>query len=182
MGLLQRLKHDLKTGLVTLRLGTAQAANRALEETELLRVRLEIRKLDQQLDEHYRDVGERAVSLREAGEPAERILYDTEITRLVKEIQQLKEDSGEVLSWTWPRFESTNDVGPNAAVASCRCRYRDSHLPTSHRRYTNQWAADRIAIGATHSSARRRCRSDRAAERGGDGSSDSVFTGVAGAD
>ena len=91
MGLLQRLKHDLKAGLVTLRLGTAQAANRALEETELLRVRLEIRKLDQQLDEHYRDVGERAVSLREAGEPAERILYDTEITRLVKEIQQLKE-------------------------------------------------------------------------------------------
>jgi len=91
MGLLQRLRHDLKAGLVTLRLGTAQAANRALEETELLRVRLEIRKLDQQLDEHYRDVGERAVSLREAGEPAERILYDTEITRLVKEIQQLKE-------------------------------------------------------------------------------------------
>ena len=92
MGLFQRLKHDLKAGLVTLRLGTAQAANRALEETELLRVRLEIRKLDQQLEEHYRDVGERAVSLREAGEPAERILYDTEITRLVKEIQQLKDD------------------------------------------------------------------------------------------
>jgi hypothetical protein len=44
------------------------------------------------LDEHYRDVGERAVSLREAGEPAERILYDTEITRLVKDIQQLKDD------------------------------------------------------------------------------------------
>ena len=46
MGLLQRLKHDLKAGLATLRLGTAQAANRALEETELLRLRLEIRKLD----------------------------------------------------------------------------------------------------------------------------------------
>lgn len=91
MGLLHRLKHDLKAGLVTLRLGTAQAANRALEETELLRVRLEIRKLDQQLDEYYRDVGERAVSLREAGEPAERILRDTEIARLVKDIQQLKE-------------------------------------------------------------------------------------------
>ena len=68
MGLLQRLKHDLKAGLVTLRLGTAQAANRALEETELLRIRLEIRKLDQQLDELYRDIGERAVSLCEAGD------------------------------------------------------------------------------------------------------------------
>ena len=91
MGLLQRLKHDLKAGLVTLRLGTAQAANRALEETELLRIRLEIRKLDQQLGELYRDVGERAVSLREAGEPVERVLYDAEIGRLVKDIQQLKD-------------------------------------------------------------------------------------------
>jgi hypothetical protein len=94
VGLLQRLKHDLKTGFATLRLGTAQAANRALEETELLRIRLEIRKLDQQLDERYRDVGERAVNLREAGEPVERVLYDAEIGRLVKEIQELKEARG----------------------------------------------------------------------------------------
>ena len=93
MGLLQRLKHDLKSGLTTLRLGTAQAANRALEETELLRLRLEIRRIDQQLKELYRDVGERAVSLREAGEPVERVLYDTEIDRLVREIHQLKETS-----------------------------------------------------------------------------------------
>ena len=90
MGLLQRLKHDLKAGLATLRLGTAQAANRALEETELLRLRLEVRRIDQQLNELYRDVGERAVSLREAGEPVERVLYDTEISRLVKEIHELK--------------------------------------------------------------------------------------------
>ncbi len=91
MRLLKRLKHDLKAGLATLRLGTAQAANRALEETELLRIRLEIRKLDQQLDELYRDVGERAVSLGEVGEPVERVLYDAEIGRLVKEIQELKD-------------------------------------------------------------------------------------------
>jgi len=93
MGLLQRLKHDLKAGLTTLRLGTAQAANRALEETELLRLRLEVRRIDQQLNELYRDVGERAVSLREAGEPVERVLYDTEISRLVKEIHELKDAS-----------------------------------------------------------------------------------------
>jgi hypothetical protein len=93
MGLLQRLKHDLKAGLATLRLGTAQAANRALEETELLRLRLEVRKIDQQLGELYRDVGERAVSLREAGEPVERVLYDTEVGRLVKEIHELKDKS-----------------------------------------------------------------------------------------
>lgn len=98
MGLLQRLKHDLRAGLATLRLGTAQVANRALEETELLRIRLEIRKLDQQLDERYRDVGERAVNLREAGEPVERVLYDAEISRLVKEIQELKEARGKLES------------------------------------------------------------------------------------
>jgi hypothetical protein len=96
MGLLQRLKHDLRSGLATLRLGTAQAANRALEETELLRLRLEVRRIDQQLNEFYRDVGERAVSLREAGEPAERVMYDTEIARLVKDIQQLKDTSNKL--------------------------------------------------------------------------------------
>lgn len=90
---MQRLKHDLKAGLATLRLGTAQAANRALEETELLRLRLEVRKIEQQLSELYRDVGERAVSLRETGEPVERVLYDTEIGRLVKEIQLLNDAS-----------------------------------------------------------------------------------------
>jgi predicted nucleic acid-binding Zn-ribbon protein len=98
MGLLQRMKHDLKAGLATLRLGTAQAANRALEETELLRIRLEIRKLDQQLDELHRDVGERAVNLREGGEPVERVLYDAEISRLVKEIQELKDARGKLES------------------------------------------------------------------------------------
>jgi len=98
MGFLQRLKHDLKSGLATLRLGTAQAANRALEETELLRIRLEIRKLDQQLGELYRDVGERAVNLREGGEPVERVLYDAEIGRLVKEVQELKEARGKLES------------------------------------------------------------------------------------
>jgi hypothetical protein len=91
MGLLQRLKHDLKTGMATLRLGTAQAATRALEETELLRLRLEVRKIDERLGNLHRDVGERAVSLRETGEPVERLLYDTEISRLVTEIRQLKD-------------------------------------------------------------------------------------------
>ena len=96
MGLLQRLKHDFKAGLATLRLGTVQAAGRALEETELLRLRLELRKIEQQLNELYRDVGERAVSLRETGESVERVLHDTEVGRLVKEIHRLK-DAGKKL-------------------------------------------------------------------------------------
>lgn len=91
MGLLQRLKDDFRSGLATLRLGTAHAANRALEETELLRIRLEVRKVDQQLSDLYKDIGERAVEMKERGETAERVTYDEEIGRMAREIQQLKE-------------------------------------------------------------------------------------------
>jgi hypothetical protein len=91
MGLLQRLKHDLRAGLATLRLGTVHAAGRALEETELLRMRLEIRKLDQQLSDLYKDIGERAVEMKERGETAESIMYDGEIGRLVREVQTFRE-------------------------------------------------------------------------------------------
>ncbi|MDH5668191.1 MAG: hypothetical protein OEY86_09295 [Nitrospira sp.] len=91
MGLLQRLKDDLRSGLATLRLGTAHAAGRALEETELLRMRLEMRKLDQRLSDLYKDVGERSLDMKERGETAERILFDAEINRLVEEMQTLKE-------------------------------------------------------------------------------------------
>jgi predicted nucleic acid-binding Zn-ribbon protein len=91
MGLLQRLKDDLRAGLATLRLGTAHAASRALEETELLRMRLEVRRLDQQLSDLYKDIGERAVDMKESGESAERVMYDVEIGRLVREVQVLKE-------------------------------------------------------------------------------------------
>jgi len=91
VGLLQRLKDDLRSGLATLRLGTAHAAGRALEETELLRMRLEMRKLDQKLSDLYKDVGERALEMKERGETAERILFDAEINRLVEEMQTLKE-------------------------------------------------------------------------------------------
>lgn len=91
MGLLQRLKDDLRAGLATLRLGTVHAAGRALEETELLRMRREVRKLDQQLSDLYKDIGERAVEMKERGETAERILYDAEIGRMVREVQEYKE-------------------------------------------------------------------------------------------
>jgi len=91
MGLFQRIKDDLRSGIATLRLGTVQAAGRAFEETELLRMRLELRKLEQQLSDLYKDIGERAVDMKERGETAERVVYDAEIVRLVKEVEILKE-------------------------------------------------------------------------------------------
>ncbi|MGZ8385651.1 MAG: hypothetical protein ACXWWI_06760 [Nitrospira sp.] len=90
MGLLQRMKDDLRAGIATLRLGTVHAAGRALEETELFRMRLELRKLEQQLSDLYKDIGERAVDMKERGETAERVVYDAEIVRLVKEVEVLK--------------------------------------------------------------------------------------------
>lgn len=90
MGLLQRMKDDLRAGIATLRLGTVHAAGRALEETELLRLRLELRKLEQQLSDLYKDIGERAIDMKERGETAERVVYDAEIVRLVKEVEGLK--------------------------------------------------------------------------------------------
>jgi predicted nucleic acid-binding Zn-ribbon protein len=91
MGLLQRMKDDLRAGIATLRLGTVHAAGRALAETELLRMRLELRKIEQQLSDLYKDIGERAVDMKERGETAERVVYDAEIVRLVKEVEVLKE-------------------------------------------------------------------------------------------
>ena len=91
MGFLQRMKDDLRAGIATLRLGTVHAAGRALEETELLRLRLELRKLEQQLSDLYKDIGERAIDMKERGETAERVVYDAEIVRLVKEVEVLKE-------------------------------------------------------------------------------------------
>ena len=91
MGLLQRMKDDLRTGMATLRLGTAHAASRALEETELLRLRLDLRKIDQQLADLYKDIGERALEMKERGETTERVLYDEDIDRIAREVRELKE-------------------------------------------------------------------------------------------
>lgn len=89
--LVQRLRHDLRAGLASLRLGTAQAAGRALEETERLRLQLEIQKIDQRLDDLYKDIGERAVDMKERGVEINQIIEDTDIIRLAREAQTLQE-------------------------------------------------------------------------------------------
>jgi len=52
---------------------------------------LETRRLDQQLSDLYKDIGERAVEIKERGETAERVMYDAEIGRLVRDVQVLRE-------------------------------------------------------------------------------------------
>ena len=97
MPYLQRLKHDLKAGWAALRYGTVLAANRALEETELLHLRLEVRKLDERIRELYRDIGERVMELRERGESTERILNNNEVTRLAEQVAVLKVEQSKLL-------------------------------------------------------------------------------------
>lgn len=98
MGFFQRITHDLKAGWATLRYGTVQAARRALEETEVLRLRLEIRKLDERIQERCRDLGERALTLHERHEPIERIMGDLDITQAVRDVAALKEDRRKLAS------------------------------------------------------------------------------------
>ena len=97
MGMLQRLTHDLRAGWVTLRHGTAQAATRALEEGELLRYRLELRKVDQQLDDLQADIGERTIELHDRGEAADRILFDSDIVRMLQQVRTLQDERTKLL-------------------------------------------------------------------------------------
>jgi hypothetical protein len=90
MGLLQRLKLDLKAGWATLRQGTAEAANRAMEESELLKLRLELRKIQDQLDQMHEDIGERTVRLAEQGSTLETIRADRDITAWIDQVRKLR--------------------------------------------------------------------------------------------
>ena len=97
MGMLQRLSHDLRAGWVTLRHGTAKAATRALEEGELLHYRLELRKVDQQLDDLHSDIGERTIELHDRGETADRILSDSEVTRMMQQVRAFQDERTKLL-------------------------------------------------------------------------------------
>ena len=97
MGLLQRLSHDLRAGWVTLRHGTAKAATRALEEGELLRYRLDLRKVDQQLDDLHGNIGERTIELHDRGEAPHRILFDSDIARMLQQVRTLQDERTKLL-------------------------------------------------------------------------------------
>lgn len=70
---------------------------RALEEGELLRYRLELRKVDQQLDDLHADIGERTIELHDRGEATERILSDSEVGRMMQQIRMLQDERTKLL-------------------------------------------------------------------------------------
>jgi len=80
------------------RYGTAKLTNRALEESELLRLRVQLRRFDERLADLHREVGERAITLQERGEPADRVLRDTELLRLVDQVAAVKAERAKLLA------------------------------------------------------------------------------------
>ncbi len=107
MRILQRVKHDLKAGWAAMRYGTAQAASRALEEAELLQLRLELRKLDERIRELYGDIGERAIAVHERGEPVGRVLADAEVARGVEQVLALGAERARLVA----EMEEVQDSG-----------------------------------------------------------------------
>ena len=96
--LLQRLAHDLRAGLAAFRYGTVRAANRALEETERLQARLQMRRLDDRMNEVHREIGERALELHERGEAADGILGDPEIVRSLEQVRTVNLERAKLLT------------------------------------------------------------------------------------
>lgn len=92
MNLLQRLAQDLRAGWVTVRQGTAEAANRALEESELVKLRLALRKMDEQIDHVYEEIGERAVTRHEKGELLTQFMKEGEMVQLLTRLRQLRRE------------------------------------------------------------------------------------------
>lgn len=98
MSFIQRVTHDLKAGLARLRYGTVHAAHRALEETELLQLRLELRKLDGRIDDLCGDIGERAMDLYDRGVLTEQIMLDPDVTRAIGEVESLETERLKILA------------------------------------------------------------------------------------
>jgi 5'-deoxynucleotidase YfbR-like HD superfamily hydrolase len=86
----RRIKNDLRTGWALMRRGSAEAVNRSLEEVELLKLKFRLYKVEDQIRELFRAAGERAFQLIERG--AGSVMEDKELTRLFKEVEQLKQE------------------------------------------------------------------------------------------
>ena len=74
----------------------AEAANRAMEESELLKLRLELRKIKDQLDQVHEDIGERTVRLTEQGSTLDAIKTDREITAWIEDVRKLRDQGARI--------------------------------------------------------------------------------------
>ena len=90
----RRFKNDLRTGWALMRQGSAEVADRSLEEIELLRLKFRLYKVEEQIKDLYRAIGERGAQLIERGEG--RVGDDKEIQRLFEQVDQLKQEEARI--------------------------------------------------------------------------------------
>ena len=94
MSRFRRFKNDLRTGWAKVRQGTAEARDRSLEEMELLRLKFQLNKVEDQIKEHLRAAGERAFQLIERKGGG--VLEDKEIQDLFGKVDQLKQEEARI--------------------------------------------------------------------------------------
>ncbi|MFO0774033.1 MAG: hypothetical protein U0172_05140 [Nitrospiraceae bacterium] len=94
----RKIVDDLRAGLRALRQGTAEVTDRAIEETALVRVRLKIRQLDQQLEQIYEELGERAVLRRDKGETVDQLLREPDVMTLVVQAHDVRQEREQLLA------------------------------------------------------------------------------------
>ncbi len=94
MSRFRRFKNDFRTGWAKVRQGTAKATDRSLEEMELLRLKFQLYKVEDQIKEHLRAVGERAFQLMER--KGSGVLEDKEIQDLFGKVDQLKQEEARI--------------------------------------------------------------------------------------
>ncbi len=90
----RRFKNDLRTGWAKVRQGTADATDRSLREVELLRLKFELYKVEDQIKEHMRTAGERAFQLIER--KGSGVLDDKEMQRLFEQVDRLKQEEARI--------------------------------------------------------------------------------------
>lgn len=90
----RRFKNDLRSGWAILRRGSAEAVDRSLEEVELLRLKFQLYKVEDQIKDLYRLAGERAFQLIERG--ADTIVHDKEMARLFEQVAQLQQEEARI--------------------------------------------------------------------------------------
>ena len=86
----RKFKNDLRTGWATVRQGSAETVDQSLREIELLRLKFELYKVEDQIRDHLRAAGERAFQLieRKGGS----VLDDKEMRGLFEKVDQLKQE------------------------------------------------------------------------------------------
>ena len=90
----RRFKNDFRTGWAKVRQGTAEATDRSLREVELLRLKFELYKVEDQIKEHLRAAGERAFQLIER--KGSGVLDDKEMQRLFEQVDRLKQEEARI--------------------------------------------------------------------------------------